>query len=135
MLLKNGGLNPGSQDNIPYAKLNLIGTDSIWLLSELYYEKPNIAFGLSFHESVLRIGEINLDDMCVLRGPDSSKNYIGSLFTDNELKSPSVTFDPEFIGKYPMSIYYQVAKEIGYISTDDKYNSQVWAKHLRAMGL
>ncbi|MBS1773071.1 MAG: DUF2958 domain-containing protein [Bacteroidetes bacterium] len=129
LLINGSGVNPG-RDNIPVSLLTLTGTDQKWLINELYQNRPNIALGLFFNKNDFEIGEITLDVISKLKGPNLSSEYKGNLFTTTEISSPIVTFDVAFVGKYPLSIYREVARELGRIETDTSTNLSIWEKYL-----
>lgn len=111
-LIENGRDASHGKDHVPIVCLTLLGTKNVWLLTELKSNNHQIAYGLYFENEKPKIGEIELDTLKALRGPDCSKHYNGILFSKEYLRAPHVVSDINFLGKFPLSIYLELAKEI-----------------------
>lgn len=102
-LLKNGRDTNPARDHAPVVKLFMTGTGCTWLISELDPEDPDIAFslcdlGFGFPE----LGSVSITEIKQAQG--------GFRFLERDIS---------FQGKYPLSVYAQVARDNDYIVTDD----------------
>lgn len=105
-LLIRNGLRHGqpAHDPVPICKLTLAGAGCTWLLTELDPLTPLMAFGLCD----LGMGWPSLDRI--------------DLWDLSRLKLPgNVTLeaDPDFTGKYPISVYARAARDYGWITEDE----------------
>ena len=99
-LIANGELP--HKDYAPLTRLFIKGTGSQWLISELFY-KHNHAYGITdFGDGTIRIGLINL-------------SKIRGLADENH----PLEADPNFAGRYKLSVYARAAKAAGRIVTDE----------------
>lgn len=100
-LLKNGLPENRDKDHYPVVKLFLPGSACTWLLTELDYEEPSIAFGLcDLGLGFPELGSVSLDELHELAHP--------LLYT-------KVERDIYFKGLYPISVYAEAARITGYI--------------------
>lgn len=94
------------KDHAPVVKLYSKYGKPVWLLSELDPES-NIAFGL-----------------CDLGQGTPELSYVSIVHLESiknaRLKVPMVEVDPEFIGKYSMSVYTEAAKMIKRATDDEE---------------
>jgi hypothetical protein len=103
-LIKNGLPENRDKDHYPAAKLFLPGSNCTWLLTELDYEEPSIAFGLcDLGLGFPELGSVSLDELQELSHP--------YLFT-------KVERDMYFKGLFPISVYAETARIIGYITEE-----------------
>lgn len=123
-LLENPQLNL-----VPVLKLSIIGTDYMWLLTNSYSIDQGTAFGITQMNGKVTVGDIDLKEMLSQRGPDCREQYLGTLYSENELMAPRPVVELAFEGKYPLSVYLDVAAELGSLHTDDTFNREVWQKH------
>lgn len=130
-LLVNGSSENHGKDHIPIVKINLMGTNMSWLLTELNPNDRNAAVGLYQDGDEIKYGEINLELLGALKGPDCRGQVNTTIFTDEELSSPVPVTDITFKGEYPISVYKQVAETIGMIQTNERENEIVWSKYVR----
>ena len=99
------------KDHEPVVKLFSKYGKPIWLLSELDPEN-DIAFGL-----------------CDLGNGKPELGYVSIAHLESikhaKLKVPMVEYDPEFIGKFPMSIYLKAALRQGRVTFDQQILKEV----------
>lgn len=101
-LLKNGA-HP-DQDHAPVVKLFTPDAGATWLISEIYPDQPDLAFGLcDLGMGFPELGDVYLPEIRALRG---------------RLGLP-VECDLDFEGLYPMSVYAQAARKAEMIVTDN----------------
>lgn len=111
-LFKNGKNNDGYHP--PVVRLFLSNTSCTWLISEMYANRPGIAFGL-----------------CDLGFGFPELGYC-DLFEMEDAEDPAagikLTRDEEFKGEYPMSAYQSAARETRRIITDPEFVGQFHSK-------
>ncbi|WP_337044953.1 DUF2958 domain-containing protein [Emticicia sp. 17c] len=94
-LKKNGLPNNRSKDHFPVAKLFTPDAGATWLLTELDYEDPSIAFGLcDLGLGFPEIGYVSLEELKEVRG---------------RLGLP-IEQDKYFESKFPLSVYAEAAR-------------------------
>lgn len=94
-LTHNGSPKNRSKDHFPVAKLFTPDAGATWLLTELDYEDPTIAFGLcDLGLGFPELGYVSLDELKEVRGP---------------LGLP-IEQDKYFEAKFPLSVYAEAAK-------------------------
>jgi hypothetical protein len=125
------------QDHLPILKLELIGTNYTWLISRFEPNTTDVVFGLIQMNDIIKLTAMELSTINKLRGPDCSLLYEGILFTKEELTSPIVVQDISFKAKYPLSVYQEVALQLGELSTNDEKNLSIWEsfEHLKVDNL
>lgn len=97
--------NDLGKDHEPVVKLHSKYGKAIWLLSELDTAN-NIAFGLcDLGQGKPELSYVSISDLESIRHA--------------RLKVPMVEADPGFEGKYPMSVYFEAAKQNKRITEDD----------------
>ena len=112
-LLRNGARRDA--DHPPVVKIfSPIGA-ATWLISEMDPQEPDILFGLcDLGLGFPELGYVSLHELESVRvefgikGPDNTRRG-GSLPLERDL---------HFKGRYPMSVYTEVARLAGYINTD-----------------
>lgn len=103
-LLHNGQLDNRDKDHAPVVKLFLPGTGCTWLLSELDYEDPDIAFGLcDLGMGFPELGNVRISELQSVKA--------AGIF--------SMERDLYFEAEYPMSVYAFAANAADMIVTDD----------------
>lgn len=104
-LLENGQPENRDKDHAPVVKLFLPGTGFTWLLSELDYEDPDIAFGLcDLGMGCPELGSVRVSEL-------ESLTAMHGIF--------SVERDLYFEGEFPMSVYAYTAN-LNDMITDDR---------------
>jgi hypothetical protein len=112
-LLKNGSKGEKGKNHTPVVKLVLPGYQCTWLLTEIDYDLPRLAFGLcDLGFGYTDIGWIDLRKLTTAKG---------------KLGLP-VERDANFIGKYPISVYAEASYACDYITE----NESVLKKYARA---
>lgn len=102
-LIRNGQPGESGKDHIPVAKLFLPGTGSIWLLSEIDKDEPTRAMGLFDNgRGLIKYGPLDL-------------NIVKHLLNDGH----PIMRDSYFVGKYPLSVYANVAFALRFITEVD----------------
>jgi len=102
-LVHNGHPENRDNDHPPVVKLFLPGTGFTWLLSELDYEDPDIAFGLcDLGMGFPELGSVWVSEL-------ASLSVGGMIKVERDLH-----FEPE----YPMSVYSYAANAADMITTD-----------------
>jgi hypothetical protein len=100
-LLRNGSPEQREKDHVPVVKLLLPGTGCAWLLTELDPDDPLRAFGLcDLGMGVPDLGYVDLAELAGLKLPLNVK----------------LQADPNFTGKYPLSVYAKAARECDFIT-------------------
>ncbi|WP_118973803.1 DUF2958 domain-containing protein [Taibaiella koreensis] len=103
-LNENGQPENRDKDHAPVVKLFLPGTGCTWLLSELDYEDPDIAFGLcDLGMGFPELGTVRVSELQSVKA--------GGIF--------SVERDLYFEAEYPMSVYAFAANAADMIVTED----------------
>ena len=106
--------NELGKDHEPVVKLHSKYGKAIWLLSELD-STNNIAFGVcDLGQGKPELSYVSINDL------ESIKHA--------RLKVPMVEIDPDFDGKYAMSVYFEAAKLNNRITEDDVLLKQAQAK-------
>lgn len=96
-LINNGLPNNRSKDHFPVAKLFTPDAGATWLLTELDYEDPSIAFGLcDLGLGFPELGYVSLEELKEVRGP---------------LGLP-IERDKYFEAGFPISVYAEAARKI-----------------------
>lgn len=102
-LIENGQPENRDKDHAPVVKLFLPGTGCTWILSELDYEDPDIAFGLcDLGMGFPKLGTVRVSELQSVKA--------GGIF--------SVERDLYFEAEYPMSVYAFAASAADMITTD-----------------
>lgn len=110
-LLHNGRLENRDSDHAPVVKLFLPETACTWLLSELDYEDPTIAFGLcDLGMYCPELGSVSITELETVRSP--------------RLKLP-IERDLHFVGSYPLSVYAEAARLCAAITEDEQMLARV----------
>lgn len=104
LLIKNGSDTSVDKDYPPVAKLFMVNTTCVWLISELDPDAPNIAFGLC--DLGMGFPEIGYVD---LREIDQAQNAFRFLVRDTA-----------FEGKYPLSVYAHAARYVAEITEEEE---------------
>jgi len=100
-LVENGKPENQDKDHYPAVKLFLPGTACTWLLTEIDHEYPTIAFGLcDLGVGFPELGSVSLTEI----------QEVKSLFYT------TVERDLFFKAIYPISVYAETARIIGYIT-------------------
>lgn len=103
-LIENGQPENRDKDHAPVVKLFLPGTGFTWLLSELHYEDPDIAFGLcDLGMGFPELGSVRVSEL-------ESLTVMNGIF--------SVERDLHFEAEYPMSVYAYAANRNDLITED-----------------
>lgn len=122
-------MNFSSLDNIPVVKLTLLGTPFVYLISSLSPDNPNVSFGLFNREGHPETGEMLISDLELVRGNDCTLTHPASVYPLEFLKSPYLVSEINFNAKYPLRVYYEFAKEMGAIITNESFKPNIWNKH------
>lgn len=103
-LIENGQPENRDKDHAPVVKLFLPGTGFTWLLSELDYEDPDIAFGLcDLGMGFPELGSVRISEL-------ESLTVMNGIF--------GVERDLHFEAEYPMSVYAFAANRNDLITED-----------------
>lgn len=101
-LFKNG--SDPDKDHSPVVRLFLTNSECTWLISELYIDKPGLAFGLcDLGLGFPELGYCFFDELQELEMPGEG-NRLGA--------------DGQFHGKFPMSAYAAAARKHGRVIID-----------------
>jgi len=104
-LTENGQLENRDKDHAPVVKLFLPGTACTWLLSELDYNDPDIAFGLcDLGMGFPELGSVRISELMSVKA--------GGIF--------GIERDTSFEAIYPMSVYSYAANAADMIITDSR---------------
>lgn len=104
-LLLNGNPVNRDQDHAPVARLTLHGTNMVWLISEIDPEEPTLAFGLcDLGQGFPELGYVSLEELTSVTHP---------------VFGTTVSNDPQFKAKYPMSAYAAAARAKQQVVCDD----------------
>jgi len=99
-LLANGANPDPNRDPCPVVKLYTPDACSVWLLSEILPDWPDVAFGLcDFGQGNPVLGFVSLTELETVRGPFGFR----------------VTRDPDFVADRPLSVYATEARYTGRI--------------------
>lgn len=103
--------NDLGKDHEPVVKLHSKYGKAIWLLSELD-PKNQIAYGLcDLGQGNPELSYVSLSDLASIKHA--------------RLKVPMVEVDPDFEGKYPMSVYLKAAKLGNRVTEDEEILKKV----------
>lgn len=98
--------NELGKDHAPVVKLHSQYGKAIWLLSELDAVN-NIAYGLcDLGQGTPELSYVSIEHL------ESIKHA--------RLKVPMVEMDKDFVGQYPMSVYFEAAKMVKRITSDEE---------------
>lgn len=127
-LLKSKNVDHFDDSLWPIAKLSLVGTKYTWLITHIDPYNSNIAYGLFDEGNGIESGIINLQKLDDLHGPNLSRKDVSNIFTKHELEQPIVIIDIDFVSKHSLSVYRQVAQELGLIHTDTS-DIKIWNRY------
>ncbi len=114
-LLENGKPENRDQDHPPVVKLFLPNTPCTWLLSEIDYQEPTIAFGLcDLGLHCPELGYVSLTELATIKSP---------------ILNLSVECDRYFTGRYPLSVYAEAAKLCAGITEDKIMLARIASKY------
>lgn len=103
-LIENGQPENRDKDHEPVVKLFLPGTSFTWLLSELHYEDPDIAFGLcDLGMGCPELGSVRISEL-------ENLTIMNGIF--------GVERDLYFEAEYPMTVYAYAANRNDLITED-----------------
>ena len=105
-LLENGRRPHEYMHQQPVIKLEIPNTPNIWLLTGITSDQE--VYGMFRYNSDIIVGDINLNIVAQLDGIKTDQG-----------------FNPE----YTLAVYFNVAKELGYIETDVGRNPTVWQRY------
>lgn len=112
--------------SVPILKYEIADAHCAFLVSSLIPNTPNFAYGIYCIDGRIEAGEIDLEEL------QSTEAYTGGIVSSLlERTGGCIVRDTTFVGEYPLDVYLDVAKELGFISTDYNRNIEVWRKHLK----
>lgn len=118
-LIQNSQPGETGKDHFPVAKFLLPKTGYTWLFSEIDLQDPMRFYGLSVYEiGQVNVGYCHYDELALLRNEDGE----------------SVVRDTYFVPKYPLSVYVEAARLMGFMTEVEPILERVY-EYLKSPGL